>query len=86
MKTLNPLFFMVTLSCLAAAAFAAPVPEPTRIPITAENAPKVRSVAEVAEEAHDGAVIRVRIRIAPEEWGRLRARYAERAPELFFGG
>jgi GTP-binding protein HflX len=47
---------------------------------------RLRAVAEVAEEQHDGEVVRVRIRIAPEEWGRLRARYADRAPELFFGG
>jgi GTP-binding protein HflX len=47
---------------------------------------RLRAVAEVAEETHDGDQVRVRIRIAPEEWGRLRARYADRAPELFFGG
>jgi len=47
---------------------------------------RLRAVAEVAEETHDGEQVRVRIRIAPEEWGRLRARYADRAPELFFGG
>lgn len=47
---------------------------------------RLRAVAEIAEEHADGEVVRIRIRIAPEEWGRLRARYAERAPELFFGG
>jgi GTP-binding protein HflX len=47
---------------------------------------RLRAVAEVSEETHDGERVRVRVRIAPEEWGRLRARYAERAPELFFGG
>jgi len=46
---------------------------------------RLRAVAEVAEEVHDGDTVRVRVRIAPEEWGRLRARYADRAPELFFG-
>jgi GTP-binding protein HflX len=47
---------------------------------------RLRAVAEILEErpARDGG-IRVRVRVAPQEWAKLRARYVGRAPRFFAG-
>lgn len=44
---------------------------------------RLRSVAEVLEERPTPTGIEVHLRLAPAEWGRLRARYGGRVPGLF---
>ncbi len=52
-------------------------------PSEGELLARLRSVAEIVTEhpLEDG--IRVKVRVSPGEWGRLRARYGDRAPRLF---
>jgi GTP-binding protein HflX len=44
---------------------------------------RLRGVAEILEERAGARGTRVRFRVSPEEWGRLRSRYAGRMPAFF---
>jgi GTP-binding protein HflX len=55
-------------------------------PAEGELLARLRAAAELLEEDAGPAGVRVRLRVAPAVWSKLRARYGERAPELFAAG
>ncbi|NNE44977.1 MAG: GTPase HflX [Gemmatimonadetes bacterium] len=44
---------------------------------------RIRAVSEVLDEEIRPEGVHLRLRIPPDEWGRLRSRFADRAPEFF---